>query len=748
MSTRRLIAALAALLPAAAFGAEGGQADGAGHYVNLAAVNRSAPTGLDESYAGRVQIGAAYVFDDNFMFGKHNGLNEETLTLIGDLRWQEAGPDSYWRASLSDLGLDTREGKLTWGRPDRLRLELGFDSLRHARNDSGRTPFRGDYDQVLPQDWVSGVNTGDFAALDGALREFDRELNREALTAAFSMRLAEQWRLRSNLRYEQKEGQDDIGAGIYINGASADAVLLRRPVDYTTTEFDLGLAFDGKRLHLDGELAYSEFDNDENELTWQNPYANYGPDVAYPNGLGGLSLAPDNEQLSGRLVGYYVLSNKARFQFDGSYAVAEQEQDFAAYTANSALAANTPLPASDLDGEVATGTFNGKLLLTPWQGVTAELFYKVRDRDYDVDRNGYLYVRGDGDDQPGAGQTVYNTAHDLTSQTAGVKASYRLPRRSRITAQYSYEEIERTNSAVEETEEDRYSLTYRIQPLDNLSARARVLYADRAASTYHWDQSYYALLDTELINATPDAQRYINHPLLFQYNLANRERYEGTLDLSYLPADAWNLSLNLLWRYDDYEQSALGLEETESIGVHGSLSYTASEELTVSVYGGFDRYDGNQVSRAFRGGQEKNAFDIYPPLPQASDPDQNWELDATDFTVTLGANATWRPADHHEMELSYSYVDARAEQQLYTQAGNSDLPDVDTRVHHIVAASTWHTGDGVSLRLDYQYYNFESDDWSWENVRVDTIDKVLGFGQSNPDEDIHYLGASVIYRWQ
>ncbi|NND66277.1 MAG: MtrB/PioB family decaheme-associated outer membrane protein, partial [Halioglobus sp.] len=726
MSTRHLIAVMSALLPVAAFGQEEGKAAATERYQNLAATNQPIVSTLDGAFSGRFQMGGAYTFDDNFMFGQYNGLSDESLTLIGDLRWQDFGEDEYWQASFSDLGLDTREGRLTWGRTDNMRLELGFDSQRQVRNDSGRTPFRGDYTQVLPQNWVSGINTQDFAALDGALRSFDRELERQELSAAFSMRLAERWRLRSNLRYEEKEGHSDVGAGIYINGASADAVLLRKPVDYKTTEFDLGLAFEGERLHLDGELAYSDFDNDKNVLTWQNPYANFGDTVAYPAGTGGLSIAPDNEQLRGRLVGHYVFSRSARFQFDGSYALATQDQDYLGYTVNNSLTVSEPLPASDLDGEVASGTFNGKLLLTPWSGFTAQLFYKLRDRDYDVDRDGYLYVRGDGADQPGAEQTVYNTAHDLTAQTGGIKASYRLPLRSRLTAEYAYEEVERTNAAVETTEEDRYSLTYRIQPLTNLSARARLLYADRAADTYNWDQSYFALLDTGFINATPDSQRYLNHPLLYQFTLANRERYEGGLDLSYLPAEQWHLTFNVLWRYDDYDQSRLGLTEAETIGGHASASYAAGETLTVTAYAGLDRYDGNQGSRTFRGGQEKNAFEIFPPLPQASDPDQNWELDATDHTVTLGANINWRPAQDYEVELDYSYVDTRAEQQLYTQAGNSDLPDVDTRLHHFTAAASWHVSSEMSLRLDYQYYDYESDDWSWQDVQADTLDKVLG----------------------
>ncbi len=748
MSALRQIVALTTLLPAAVLATESETASEVGRYENLAAADKPLITSLDDAYAGRLQMGGAYPFSDSFIFGQYNGLSEENLALIGNLYWQEFSQDDYWQVSFSDLGLDTREGRLTWGRTERVRLELGFDSQRQVRNDSGRTPFRGSDKQVLPANWVSGVGARDFALLDSSLREFDRELKRNALFGAFSMPLAERWQLRSNLRYEEKRGNGDIGAGIYINGASADAVLLRLPVDYETTEFDLGLAFAGERLHLDGELAWSDFNNNADALTWQNPYANFGDAAAYPAGTGGLAQAPDNERLSGRLVGHYIFSRTVRFQFDGSHALTTQDQDFLDYTVNNALIVNEPLPLSALDGEIASSTFNGKLLLTPWRGVTAELFYKLRDRDYDVERNGYLYVRGDGGDQPGSEQTVYNTAHDLTSQTGGARASYRLPLRSKLTAEYAYEKVERTNAAVETTEEDRYSLTYRIQPLSNFSARTRISFADRAADTYHWGQSYFALLDTELINATPDTQRYTNHPLLFQFPLANRERYEGTLDLSFLPTERLNLTLNMLWRYDDYDKSRLGLTETETLGSHTSLSFAADETLTMTAYAGIDRYDGNQGSRAFAGGQEKNAFEIFPPLPQASDPNQNWELDAEDHTVTLGATVNWRPADKYEVAFDYSFVDSRAEQQLYTQAGNTDLPEVDTRLHHLRAVGHWHLSDDMSLQLDYQYYNFKSDDWSWQDVEVDTLNKLLGFGQTNPDEDIHYLGASVIYRWQ
>jgi MtrB/PioB family decaheme-associated outer membrane protein len=731
----------------------GDAVDDSSPYSPLALLNRPEPADRDSDYAGTAHFGLGYTSDDNYRFGEYNGLSEQGPTLIGDLQWRDfRSSDNYWQLSMSDLGLDTREGKLTWGRPDRLRLTLGFDSQQQVRNDSGKTPFQGDSNQVLPANWVSGQTTADFITLNDSLRDFDRVLDRDTVFIGVDARINDKWRVDSNLSYEQKQGHGDVGAGIYINGASADAVLLRSPVDYGTTEFDLGLSYDAEQLHLNGQLAYSKFDNEDELLTWQNPYSSYGAVVAYPNGTGGLGLAPDNDQASGRLAGQYLFSSVARLQFDTSYAVAAQGENYADYTVNQALVVTVPVPQNDFNGEVATSTGNIRLLLQPLTKLSTEVFYKLRDRDYDAARNGYLYVRGDGSDQPDSSLTVYNTNHDLTSQTAGLEAGYRLPLRSKLSAEYAYEQVERRNAPVEKTEEDKYTVKYRIQPWSNFTSSLHLQYADRAADTYEWAQDYYALLDTQLINATPDNQRYTNHPLLMKYYMANRERWEGGADLSFLPDARWNLNLNLLWREDDYDQSSLGLTETRWERAHFSASYAATDTLTGSVYTGVDRYEGDQGSRVFRGGQEKNAFAIFPPLPQASDPQQDWDINATDTSVTFGANLQWQFAPDLEMTLDYSFVDSRAQQDIATQPGGSvaasDLPNVNTRMHYIQANGIWHLRDDLSLQLDYQFYTYTTDDWAWEGVQADTIAQVLSFGQTNPNEDIHYVGVSAIYRWQ
>ena len=298
---------------------------------------------------GIAQLGVGYTSDDNYMFGEYNGLNKDGANVIGNLQWQDfSGADNYLQGYVSNLGLDTREGELTWGKTGQFSITAGYDSQIQVSNDQGRTPFSGSSNQQLPEDWVSGLTTSDWTNLNQSLHGFDQELEREKVYLDVESRLNEHWSVSTGLSYEEKTGNGDVGGGIYVDGSSADAVLLKQPIDYRTTEVDLGLSYSDSKLNLAGQVTYSDFDNQDDVLTWQNPYSSYGPAVRYPEGTGGLGLAPDNDQVSGRLTGQYLFSARTRLQVDGSYAVASQDQDYLDYSVNPALVVDVPLPAERL----------------------------------------------------------------------------------------------------------------------------------------------------------------------------------------------------------------------------------------------------------------------------------------------------------------------------------------------------------------------------------------------------------------
>jgi MtrB/PioB family decaheme-associated outer membrane protein len=721
-------------------------------FASLAQDTRPLATRWQVDYTNSAELGIAYVSDDNFMFGQYNGLSDDGAVLIGNLDWRGGGGGGVWQLNGQDLGLDTRNALGSWTLQDRLQVEFEFDSQQQVRNNSGRSPFRGGNVLGLPDDWVPANITGGFTALGDSLRDVDLELNRDLYRLASTFNVNDFWRLSAELSYEEKEGTSDLGAAFYTDASSGHAAILPADVDYETTTFDIAVDYSGERLQFNGSWFYSEFENANALQLWQNPYNAFGSSVNYPAGYGGLGQAPDNEYSRLRLVGTYQLSNQLRLQVDGSYARTDQDQNFVDYTVNPELRIDEPLAVDALDSELDTTTLDARLNYRPFPKLVLEARFQGEKRDYDNARNGYRYVPGDAGSQSRSALTVYNTNHDVTRNRYSIEGSYRLPWRSKLWLEYAFEEIERENAAVEETEEDIYRLRYRLQPLGSLHTTLELSYADRGADTYFWDQSYYARRDPELINATPNSQRYSNHPLLSQYHLSNRERSEAKLDISWQPGAAWSLTANLQWRENDYDETDLGLAEDELSRAVLSLSWLAGPGLTVSGWASYDQFETEQAGRNFRGGIEKNAFEIYPPLPQASDPQRNWLADIENSSTSVGISAEWQYRENLAFSAEYSYVNTESEYDFGSGgAGDIDttpLPDDETEQHHLALAASYALREDLSIEINYQYWSYDQDNWAIDSIRQDTIDKVLTLGEQAADEDLHYIGTSVIYRWR
>jgi MtrB/PioB family decaheme-associated outer membrane protein len=586
---------------------------------------------------------------------------------------------------------------------------------------------------------------------DQSARRFDQELERERWSIALDKALGNGLTLNTAFSSEHKSGTDVMGAAIYIDASNGHAAALPRPVDQTTNTFNLGLALLRDKLSLELSYLYASFENEDSALRWQNPFdAGFGAVVDYPAGTGQIALEPDNSTHRLRLLGSYRISPTLRFNFDGSYAETTQDDSFLPYTVNNDLTVGEDPFRQDLNGEITTSTFNGAVYYRPLRKLTLQSKWRYEERDNNSPRDGYRYVRGDGTDQPGSAFTVYNTTHSRTVNSYEFEGSYRMPRHTRLSLNYTYQETERENAAVEETEDDIYTLTLSTRPMDYLSARLELTNSKRAASTYHWDQAYFALLDSEMINQIPDSQRFSNHPLLFQYHLANRDHRQAKVNLSYAPESPWSLSFDYLTSENDYTESALGLLDDETEHAALSLSILPENGIDLTAYISFDAYDNSQRGRAFRGGIEKNPFEIYAPLPQASDPQRDWVTESQDESMSVGVNLQWTMlGERLTAEVDLSLVDSTGEQAFTTfgaQDLNADaLPNIENRQERVLISGTYHPKKRVAIKFEYQFLHYRDDHWALDDVFYNSMQRVLWTGETNADDDIHFFQTSIIY---
>lgn len=727
-------------------------------------------------FTSEFQVDFLYVSEDNFEFGKFNGLDEKGAYLVGS--WnvisrpsQEDDQDtSYWTLSSDNLGLSTANFEFAAGKQGNYNFTVEFSNIRTVGNDTGVTPFRGSEVLTLPSTWVAARSTAGMTATE-TFTQFEPELERSSLTVAFNKLLGNNWLVDASYRYEIKNGKKLIGAAFYIDAANPHAALIPEPVDYTTSEVDLEVEYNGKELQLGLSYHLSNFDNEANEdhgLTWQNPYSGaFGADVDYPNGFAAIALPPDHRFQQLRARGTYRFTPKIRVQIDATLGTSQYRDTLLPYTTNPELALHTALPVSKL-ADLDTSTLNITVLTNPMRRLSLNFKYRYEERDNTMDRFPWLYVRGDAQNQPSAIRAVFNNPQHIIKEKFTSEATWRMRNRTRFTLTYDFEEVTRSLVSVEKTEEDRFSGIVKLYPLDRLAIRFEAAYADRAASTYQWAESFLNRFTVEQINRIPDNRRWTNHPLLRQDYLANRESNFFKLRVTYLPLDSLNLALDGDYRYHDYDESVLGLKSSSQTSVNFHANYTAIEHVDLYGWLNYGLFETDQSGRSFRGGIEQPANEIFTPLAQGSDPGRDWDVEEAAQTYGFGGGVNWMiMQDKFDISADYVYTRTSTEYEFSTH-GAADLlgvplPDHASMLHQFILNANYHVGSNMTWRMSYQYYRFRplqetgtsitgqtflvDDDWALDGLNPDTLTKVLSLGRSSANEVINMISVSMTYRY-
>ncbi len=724
---------------------------------------RPLETILETDFSNWVDIKVLNLNDDNHTFGKYNGLNESgtSVALSGEYtNWtSDSTADSsaidYWQVSAANLGLKIGEFAIALGVVKDFNLSLDYSSYYHAKNSSGLTPFSiQEQTLTLPDNWKSGQSSQEMSEFYNVATPFKQSLERNRLDLGYQDELSEAWEINTSYRHETKKGSQAQGAAFYANAQNGHASILPATIDYTTHQFDFGVGYHAENLNIMSTYLYSRFDNEQNSLQWQNPYnANLGTGTQYPDAFGRISVVPSNELHQLRVIGNYIATSKLRLSGDISYAVGKQDDALLPFTSNTSLS-GSGVNDQVFEGEVHTTVAKAKVHYRWNNKLSFQYITRYEDRSNKSSRQGYQSVFGDSWAPQESKFQLYNRPYSRNHWLNEIKASYRLPAANKIDLSYAYEQIERYNHSVDTTDESQIELTWRSNYFTKLSSRLSFEYKDRSAATYQWDQSYYSLFDSQLINETPNNQRFTNHPLMSQYYLSNREQIVAKWALGYQLNQYWQLDANLFYKNNDYDNSTIGLLEDKLGHTTLSASWFPERNFNLTAYISYDYYESTQMGRAFRGGVEKDPFDIEQPLSQASDPSRNWQLAPEDETLSFGLNGQWEIIkDTLHFVADYRWLDSTSEYSSFTSGGAEDLtnialPNVVSEEHHLSIDTAYFVRTNLTFNLNYQYYQYSGADWAFDNVDPTTIDKVLGTGEYTPDDSIHLISFSVTYRFK
>jgi len=756
--------AAAFLLPSDGFGQQGSPA--LPGLTPPTAEEEAALRELTQTSSG-LEIGLGTVSGGSYKFGEYTGLKKQGPYLLGNIdlagrTLYDSGSAAYWSLKGTSLGLASRNLRLEVGNQGTHRVWLEYDQLPQNQTESAKTIFSGvgGSNLTLPAGWapITAADTVNTAAgrasraakIDPFERTFDVAQERKNHILGLSKFLSPNWELRASFRHEIKEGNKITGALIGSDEGNQRGVLIPEPINTITNQFDATLEYFGAKSQFQLGYYLSLFKNENNSLTWQNPYAavaGWNPAAGFPTGQGQLGLPPGNRFHQLTASGGHNFTDTTRLT--GSLAIGRMTQDqaFLPYTINPALAVTTPLPRSSLDGRIDTTLVNLNLTSRPLPKLNLRASYRYDNRDNRTPQAQYLYIAGDSQNQQGVAtdRARANLPFGTRQNLLKVDADYEVWRRTRLSAGYDYDAIKRTFSEVDRTREQTYRLGLRRSVSETFSGGISLAHSSRSGSPYIGNAPYLASYSPQFTG--PQAAigtQFDNHPLLRKFSLADRDRDKVRFSVTLIPVERVQLQLSADRNRDTYRNSVLGLTGSNSSSHNLDASFTPAEDITAYAY--FTHANINSTQKGREYGVDKVA-QATPPVST-----KDWLADANDRIGTAGIGFRI-DAIASKLDLGAEYLYSRSIGKIGVMTGaaiataGTPLPDLKTRLNGINLYARYRLQNTATLRVNIQHQKFDSADWGQENVVPATTPLVLNAGQLSPGYSVTVIGFSWSYRY-
>lgn len=707
---------------------------------------------IPETIWGAVEGGAYLGTEDSYEFGDYTGLEDDTWYGLANVELHGRAPwtsDDTWHFDFqgSNLALDSRYIALAGGLQGVFGAWLEWDQIPRFDDDSASLAFqgRGTDRLTLPPGWVAAPTTPGFAALDAALHHLDLSRERNALRGGIDVVLPRGFSFASDYEWEKREGRKVVGAVIGNSGGNPRAVLVPEHRDWQTHELESKLAFANETAQLELGYQNSFFDDLDDTLTWQNPFAaisGWNPAAGYPSGFGRKGLAPDNQfhQIYGS-GGYDLPWWRTRIAGQASFAWYRQDDDFLPYTVNPALAVTTPLPRGDADAAIDATHVLLRATSRPLDELRLTASYRLDDRDNDTPRDVYIYVPGDSLDQEtiDSSRARMNLPNSYRLQEGRLDVAYQVFRRTELSAGYERQRETRSWTETDQLDDDIVRAGIRSRALSWADFRVDGTYWRRDAGSYFYQAPAVWGFSPQHVATVPLDERFENLPPLRKFSYTDRDRGSVDARLALMPVDAATIGLSLGWAIDSYDGSELGLRGRDTLSWGLDASWNPTESATTYLW-----YQNEQYESDVRGRQ-------WNDLTQAFDSRRDWKSEDQDDVQSVGLGAEWTGLEER-LKLRADYAFSWAKERIRTTAGPAladtrAFPDARTMLHDVSLQAELRIRDGWTGRFGYLFEYLDANDWAYDDIHPATINEVLGLGQSMPDYGAHLFAFSVEYRF-
>ena len=535
--------------------------------------------------------------------------------------------------------------------------------------------------------------------------------------------LGKMGRLAWGLEYthENRNGTRPYGASFGFNNVTE----LPEPIDYDTSGAELAGEWSGGNAGLRFGYRYSSFTNNISTLYWDNPfrftsstdpsaYSSPGSGSINGSAIGFADLAADNKSnvvfLTGRSKwGNWFANGSA------SYNQMRQDDSLLPYTLNSSIVginfngakfdptnpANLPARSADRKVDVTQLSTLFGTTFGPSIGLTFHYrYYDYDNKSHEIEFPGY--VRFHAVWEPIARVTA---AYSYKKQNYGAELGWDLARSTRLALLYDRESWDRTLREVKSTDEDILKLSLDTHPIEAFNVHASYEHGDRSIGPYNVGAA----------NATfGEPESPTNLPDLRKYDEAARTYNAFNVLAQWMAGDAWNFTLGVNSRNDDYNKSLFGLQKDDVLSYNAEVSYSPGANLNFFLFGQRSDRDVRQRDRQSGATPSTNPLD-------------DWSVKFKEVTDTwgLGVNGKLGALWSYDVTANYSKSDGEADftafpggLPLTPPRPILDLPNYeDIKLLGVLGRLSYQITPNATAGLFYRYEDYTIDSFILQGLQ-------------------------------
>ena len=598
---------------------------------------------------------------------------------------------------------------------------------------------------------------------DSLADPFDLRHTRHTAALAANYALTDAVDLDAKLLSSMRNGQQPWNASFAFN----NAVELPQPIDQRTNDVSVGATWSNARGMFRAGWDGSWFTNHNQVLVWDNPIritdftngstvfncpatGSSGPwDCSgYSNGNGPAqgreALAPSNMMNVISAVAMYKLA--PRTTLNGTLQFTNQRQDEALipWTINSVIAQpatfnNFPglavLPRSTADAEAQGVNALINFSTRPTRRTNIAVRYRYNKRDVQTPIfDAREYVRFDA--VPEEIEEGFSPQFDNSRHLFDANFSYTPGGWGTVRAGYGREDVSRHGRGFADVGENIFRLSY--------DAYANQYVTVRGSFDAGWRRGS-GFVETGVDYETGPGG---TQPTLRYYDEADRDRTRGSVILTVMPADAFDLFFQFSGGRDKYMPDdsvpverpgeLFGLQRQTVTSYNVGANFHPTDVISAGLTYGRDSFGSLQRAR--------NANP--PPDPSWTDPARDWTLDNDDKVNNVGLYLDLtRAVRNTDIRFAYDYSDS---DNTFVHGGPRiaaltalnqfiPLPAVENSWHQLTADVSYFLNARVGIGVGYYFEKLDVTDFN----TLDT-DGPVGFTPATGDPRIDWLGGLTL----